>query len=362
LALPVVGVFSAAGAKAQDWNTWMEAGMLTAALTAAASVSVMFVLLTRLTTRRRAALIAGTYAWGTLEWGISGQALWQHGGATLALAVALLAFVDRRLVLAGVAVAAMVAFRLNAAVLAIFLLPLVGRRPADWGRFVLGLMPFAVPLAIYNTVAFGSPLHQGYGVQHLHSAVKLQGAQILDGISGLLFSPGRGLLLYSPVLLFAFVGLVRGRSRLLYLCAALATAAYVVAAANSWDWYGGQSFGARRLTDALPLLIILLVPAVDVIVRTRWLWAYVGLLAWSVFVELLAATGWPPGTYWFDRHPEPIRFGTWWSFTDNELVAMLQTNGVALRLLEMSAVLVCGLALGYLTTFLAAGRRRAPAG
>jgi hypothetical protein len=322
----------------------------------------MFVLLTRLTTRRRAALIAGTYAWGTLEWGISGQALWQHGGATLALAVALLAFVDRRLVLAGVAVAAMVAFQLNAAVLAIFLLPLVGRRPADWGRFVLGLMPFAVPLAIYNTVAFGSPLHQGYGVQHLHSAVKLQGAQILDGISGLLFSPGRGLLLYSPVLLFAFVGLVRGRSRLLYLCAALATAAYVVAAANSWDWYGGQSFGARRLTDALPLLIILLVPAVDAIVRTRWLWAYVGLLAWSVFVELLAATGWPPGTYWFDRHPEPIRFGTWWSFTDNELVAMLQTNGVALRLLEMSAVLVCGLALGYLTTFLAAGRRRAPAG
>ena len=132
LALPLVALFAAAGVQAQDWGSWMEAAMLTAALTSAASVAIIFVLLTRLTTRPRAALIAATYAWGTLAWGINGQALWQHGGVALALSIALLALVDRRLTLAGLAITAMAAFRLTAPFIGIFLLPLVGRRPADW--------------------------------------------------------------------------------------------------------------------------------------------------------------------------------------------------------------------------------------
>ena len=362
LALPVVAVFTVFGVNAQNWHAWMEAGMLTAALTAAATVAVMFVLLTRLTTRRRAALIAATFAWGTLEWGISGQALWQHGGAGLALAVALLALVDRRLALAGAAIAAMAAFRLSTPIIAIFLLPLVGRRPSDWGRFLLGTTPFVLPLALYNWVAFGSPLHQGYGTQHIVQALNFQSGELLRGTAGLLLSPGRGLFVYSPVLLFAIVGLVRGRRQPLYPLCALAAGAYVVAAANGWDWYGGQSFGARRITDILPLLAVLLVPAVDAIVRTKWLRVYVVLLGWSVFVEVLAATGWPPGTYWFDRHPEPIAFPLWWSVTDNELVAMLQTPGIAVRLLEMVLLLVGGIGLGYLATFVTNGMRRpAPA-
>ena len=358
LALPVVAVFTAFGVQAENWHAWMEAGMLTAALTTAASVAVMFVLLTRLTSRRRASLIAATYAWGTLEWGISGQALWQHGGVSLALAVVLLALVDRRLVLAGAAIAAMVAFRLSTPIIALFLLPLVGKRLADWGRLVLGTAPFVLPLAVYNWVAFGSPLHQGYGTAYVASALHFQGSLMVDGVSGFLISPGRGLFVYSPVLLFAILGVVRGRRVPLYRWCAVAAGVYVVVTANSLLWYGGQSFGARKLTDVLPLFGVLLVPAVDAIVRTKWIWAYVGLLAWSVFVELLAATGWPPGTYWFDTHPDPIPFSVWWHLTDNELAAMLQTRGVGGRLLEMAALFVCSLALGFLARSIAAGPRR----
>ncbi len=86
-ALPAVALFALAGADAGDWNAWMEAAMLTAAITAALSVAVLFVLLTRITTRRRALLSAGVYAFGTLTWTVAGQALWQHSGAMLALAV-----------------------------------------------------------------------------------------------------------------------------------------------------------------------------------------------------------------------------------------------------------------------------------
>jgi hypothetical protein len=344
LAVPVVAAFTAAGARGRDWHAWMEASMLTAALTTAASVAVLFVLLTRLTTRPRAALIAATYAWGTLAWGVSGQALWQHGGAALALAVALLSFRDRRFVLAGVAITAMAAFRLTTPVMALFLLPLVGRRPSDWLRFVAGAAPLPLALATYNTVAFGAPWKQGYGSSHVTSALSVDGGRLLDGIGGLLISPGRGLLLYSPVLLFAIAGAVLGWRRALYRWCAVAFAAYVVVVANVDQWYGGESFGARKLADALPLAAVLLVPAVDAIVRRRWLWVYLALLAWSVFVEALAAAAWPDS--WFGTHDLTVN-STWWHPFDNETVAALGAGGTGGKLVLTALIFV--LALGAAT-------------
>jgi hypothetical protein len=365
LALPVVALFAAVGVKASNWHAWMEAGMLTAAIATAVSVALMFLLLTRLTTRRRAALIAATYAWGTLEWGISGQALWEHTGASLALVVALLALVDRRLTLAGLALAAMVAFRPSTPILAVLLLPLVGRRVADWGRFLLGVAPFAVALGLYNTIVFGSPIHIGYGVgsysHALTQSFALRGGHLIRGIPGLLVSPGRGLFVYSPVLAFAIFGAIRGRRSPLYLWCAIATIVYVVVIGNDVQWYGGESFGARKLTDVIPLLTVLLVPAVDAIVRTRWIWLYVGLLAWSVFVELLEASAQPP-TLWFNGpHPHDLtQTATWWKPTDNELVTMLQTNGLVPRLIAMTAIIASGIVLGRLANGAIGGLRGVP--
>src|SRR5262249_15778505 len=99
---------------------------------------------------------------------------------------------------------------------------------------------------------------------------------------GLLVSPGRGLLVYSPVLLFAIAGIVLGRRQTIYRCCALALVAYVIVVANIDQWWGGECFGARKLAESLPLFAVLLVPAVNAIVRTRWLWVYLAALAWSV--------------------------------------------------------------------------------
>ncbi len=349
MALPVVALFNLFGAKASAWGAWMEAGMLTAALAAAASVGILFALLRRLTTQRRAALIGATYAWATFQWGVSGQALWQHGGACLALTTALYALTDRRLVLAGAATAAMVAFRPTTPVIALCLLPLIGRRLFDWLRFAIGVLPFALPLALYNWVAFGSPLHQGYGTGHATGFLDLQSGRDLYGIPGLLVAPGRGLLVYSPVLAFAVLGAIRGWRQPIYRWSAIAVVAYVVVIGNDNLWYGGESFGARKLTEVVPLLIVLLVPAVDAIVRTRWIWAYVGLLAWSVFVELVGASE-QPADIWFNG-PKPhdlSSYSTWWSLTDNELVAILRTPGSAVRLAEMAALLLGSVLLGLI--------------
>jgi len=348
LALPVVAGFSAAGVEAEDFNAWLEAGMLAGSITAALSVAVLFLVLLQLTTRGRAALIAATYAWGTLSWGTNGQALWQHAGVALALSITLWALINRRLALAGFAAGAMVAFRLPTAILVLCLLPLVGKRLVDWRRFALGVLPYAVALAAYNFVAFGSPLEQGYGSGHLTNWISINAGNLAEGVPGLLVSPGRGLFVYSPILLFALFGAVRGWGTPLYRWCAVAAAVYVVFAANSINWHGGESFGPRRLADILPLLAVLLVPALDAVWRTRWMWLYGALLGWSVFVQLLGTASWEVAA-WYDER-DLTADGTWWDPVDNELVAILQSAGLVPRLLAMLGILAAGLALGALAT------------
>jgi hypothetical protein len=235
------------------------------------------------------------------------------------------------------------AFRLTAPFMAICLLPLVGRRPRDWARFLLGALPLPVVLAAYNVVAFGSPLKQGYGSGHITSGLHLSAGRILTGLGGLLVSPGRGLFVYSPVLLFAVYGAVRGRRVPLYRACSAAIVLQVIVSANLSWWFGGESFGPRKLADALPLFAVLLVPAVDAIARSRWRYVFGAALAWSVFVEVLAAAAWDDA--WFGRHNLTAK-GTWWHPTDNEIVAILTSGSTYPRLALMAAIAAGGLVLG----------------
>ncbi|MSO96071.1 MAG: hypothetical protein EXQ81_09825 [Thermoleophilia bacterium] len=341
-ALPAIALLALAGTQEGDWSTWMEGAMLTAALTAALSVAALFLVLTRLTIRRRALLCAGVYAFGTLTWTVAGQALWQHSGAMLALSIALLALVDRRLIVAGAALATMVAFRPSAPVIVVCLLPLVGRKPAAWLRLAVGALPIAFALGAFNTVVWGGPLRQGYENGERPGGVGAFGGSLLDGLGGLIVSPGRGLLWYSPVLLLGIVGAIVGWRTPLVRWSAVAALAYLLLMSRFIDWWGGETFGSRLLIETFPLLIVLLAAALDRFASERWFrWAFGITASWSVAVQLLAASSWPPPT-WFGDHDLFLR-SSWWSFTDNELVALAtDTPQLPLRLVGMAGVVAVG--------------------
>ena len=342
-AVPAVAVLAATGTTDADWDTWMEAGMLTASLLTALSVAVLFVALTRLTTRERAMIAAIAYGFGTIAWPVAAQALAQHAGAMLMLCLGLLALVDRRFALAGAALAAMVAFRTTTPVIAVCLLPLVGRSARDWGRFALGALPVGLAVGAYNTAVFGSWHSSGYTATRVGGGSETLSGSFLHGLLGNLVAPGRGLFVYSPVLLFAVAGAVIGwRNPLMRWCA-IAAAADVILFARFNGWSGGQSFGPRLLSELLPLLAVLLVPALDRISGTRWRIVFGIALGWSVAVQLLAAA--TPAHTWFDARP--IRsFGVWWHPLDNEIVTLATTDAMPLHVATMAAIVTAGALLG----------------
>ncbi len=241
---------------------------LSASLIAALSASLLYLLLRRRSSGAVALLLTAAYAFGTTTWVISSQALWQHGMGALLVIGALLVLTGAstapRAVAAGLLCGLIAANRppdaILAAALGVYGLYWASRRHKLWFAAAAAL-PLAA-LLLYNFGAAGNVLG-GYG---LIGKARFFSHDLFAGIAGLLFSPTRGLLIFSPFLLFlvlAFRFLPRGREeRLLTLAMTAAVVLQIVLYAKA-DWRGGLSWGPRYLTSLLPFLVWMLVPVVS---------------------------------------------------------------------------------------------------
>jgi hypothetical protein len=110
-------------------------------------------------------------------------------------------------------------------------------------------------------------------------------------VAGLLVSPGKGLLLFSPfLLLLAFLfrrSLADRADRRLTICLGAAATLQILLYATT-DWRAGYSWGPRFLTDLLPILAWMLAPVLPTLRRpARSLFAF--LVVYSVFVQGVGA-------------------------------------------------------------------------
>lgn len=129
--------------------------------------------------------------------------------------------------------------------------------------FAAGLAIMLAALAYYNYWRFGNPLETGRTVNPHDVARFAYGVftSPLEGLSGLLISPGKGLLLFSPIVIagvLAWPKLTRAHRFIAYtLVGAIAFRLLFIAARS--DWHGGYCIGPRYLVMALPYLCLPLV-------------------------------------------------------------------------------------------------------
>jgi hypothetical protein len=279
---------------------------ISAAVLAALSAALLFVVLRRLTSWRWALALTLLYALGTSTWSLASQALWPHALAELCLVILCAVFLApspsrSALTAAGLVTAIMVANRPQMIVFAAPALLFVWlhlRRHvvAFAGLPVVG----AILLLAYNQTIFHH-LAGGYGdLDHFN-------APLLTGIAGLVISPNRGLLVYTPIMLFAFWGAVQvwrveAPPWLRWLSIGLAL--HVVVHGSFAEWWAGYTYGPRYFTDALPALTIFLVYGLVPLCRVPAMRAVAGALAlYGVAVQAI-------GVYAADdrwnREPVPL--------------------------------------------------------
>ena len=284
LALPVYAWPVLAGASAAAWATQLE--KLAAVVITALSVVCLFWALTGLVARRWALGIAAIYAFGTSSWSVSSQALWQHGPGQLFLAMLLVCLVrgrhdERWLTYAGFAASAAVVMRSTNVLVAVPVLAWVlCTRPRLTARLILFALPPVAGLALYDLRYFGSILGPAGSTTAPIWAFFTQ-TQPIEGLWGVLLSPARGLFVYSPVLVFAVVGVLRalGRGPVRLEPLALGVALVVVVVGQWFRWWGGYTWGPRLLADLTPILCFFLYPLTDALDRHRVLKAVFVLLA-----------------------------------------------------------------------------------
>ena len=306
-----------------------------AALVALTGVILYRILL--LLNLRRAALPAALAAFlGSDLWAVGSQAAWQHGPAAFSLITAIALLLPRpmnrrRLVLAGLATASIVACRLMDVVFAIASLGGLAwrdRRALIW--FVPAPVLGALALLDYNFWFFGSIVGGQARIEQYHARFHgvsgIWSTNLFDGLGGTIFSPNRGLLVFSPWIAVALATLAVPvvRQRLAahsIICVLLASLVpYLVVLSKYSVWWGGHSFGPRYWTDAIPLFAILFAFGLDwTLTRSRALVAISAVtVVFSIAIQSIGAFCYP-STWNAKPNNVDIHHERLWDWRDTEL-------------------------------------------
>ncbi len=317
LAFPFFAPFVFAGADPLNLGLLVRVGHVAAATIEVIATLLLWSVLRRFVSARWALVLVLLYFLGTSVRTVASQALWQHAGVHLAIALALwLVFQARPVALwrefaAGVALGFGAVVRQTTGLLVPFF-PAAHVRATIFA--VIGAAIGVVPLLVYNAVAFGDPLEQGYGTKPFDTSP-------LIGLYGLLFSPSRGLFVYEPYMLFAFATIVllrpgREHLELRLLSLAYAWAATAILYSTYAEWWGGRVFGPRFLDDLAPALFVLLAWGIGHgLLARRAVRALFGLCAaWSLLIFQAAAFVYDQNTW--DLNPtninvDPARLLDW---------------------------------------------------
>jgi hypothetical protein len=238
-------------------------------------------------------------ALGSDLWTIASQAAWQHGPAAFCLMTAILLLRPSptprwRLFFAGIATAFLFSCRLIDGLFAAVILLWVARYQT---KGLLWFLPAPIigglMLLHYNLWFFGDLTGGQAHLERIHRNLhQLPGAwsgNVIEGAVGTLFSPSRGLFVFTPWVLVViatspfFVRKLASHRLVFWLLLALAP--YLLLFSKYAVWWGGHCFGPRYWTDVMPLLAIPLAFGLDwAVTRSH---AAVALFA----VSIVAAIG-----------------------------------------------------------------------
>jgi hypothetical protein len=120
-----------------------------------------------------------------------------------------------------------------------------------------------VPWVALTYLAYGSVLQPYFGSDNL----SLQPA-FLEALAANLVSPARGLLVFSPIVLAAVGGVVVAKSRghldiLQRVSLLTIPLSWILVSGFGSEWWGGNTYGPRFMTDTLPFIFVLSLPLVD---------------------------------------------------------------------------------------------------
>ncbi|HSH05503.1 MAG TPA: hypothetical protein VLL52_23505 [Anaerolineae bacterium] len=303
LATPYVFIMNKIGWNMADIAQQIAAQNIIAALTCFAIFNIIYALC-RLRLSREASLIITTISFfGSSFISILGTAYWNMNPNLLVILITLWLILrhqqqpDNKFTPYLVGLCLFISFLcrpMSAIFIALTLLYLLWYNPLFFLKtsLVAGLGLGAY--LIFNQIELGLWLTPYYAPNYLYESAIYPTPWPLP-LYGLLFSPARGLFIFTPFLLLVLIGVLRYikeiKTPLLYF--ALTWISLHIAIVSRFNhWWGGSSYGPRLLTDSLPAFVLLTIFLWPIIAskftsKKRWLIvsAYIFLGLWGIILH-----------------------------------------------------------------------------
>ncbi len=285
---------------------------------------------------KKALLLTGVFLFGTVNFALLSQAMWQHGTLELFTILGIYFFLNylskpeksSHMFLSGLfyglAVLARPTAALSMVLLQYFLLI---RFNKDIKHLIKIVFPFLLGFLLdfaffvwYNKTFYLGIQNEGYASQIFTNWLSPFPISFL----GVWLSPNKGILIYSPVLIFSLVGLYRAikekvEGKGLYLLFGFIVLFHTLIISLWKHWYGGWSFGYRMSSDILPFLIFLLVPYVSSPVFSKSKSLFYVLFGLSVAVEVFGLVFFDG--IWHAAYDQGFTNTAWlWSIKDSEFL------------------------------------------
>jgi hypothetical protein len=318
---------------------------LAATITTVVSV-VIFYLSSRLKFNRGISLISTfIFAFATNTWMTSSQGLWQHGISNLALVSAIYCLLKANrastisqkiwLVLAGFACGLLPGIRPTSTIFSIAVICYSVFIYRFQSIFLLFGLVSALPSILWNLYYFGN-FTGGYSKMFPESPYLFTWDNFKTAFLGTLVSPSRGVLVYSPIVLFSLPGahkvfkLRLGKDEKFIGCITIASIILIISYFFYKIWWAGHSYGPRFMTDVMPVVCYLinyfseaqLVNLGDNKKNLSYIFLFFIAIMYSTFTQFVGAFGANPGIFW-NSNPLNIDFPQnqyrLWDIRDNPI-------------------------------------------
>jgi hypothetical protein len=265
---------------------------------------------------RRSLLCVFIFVVCTPAWSTASRALWQHGPAMLMLSLALYLMLLARqrpalAQFAGLPLAFSYVIRpINSLSIVVLTLYVLLEYRQYFLRYVFWAMWIIGPFVLLNLAVFHALLPGYYTLYQIFST-----GTLAEALIGNLLGPSRGLLIFSPVFIFAIMGMAlklkrRSWSRLDFALFSIIILHWI--AISIWPiWWGGWSFGPRLFSEMIPYLMFFLISAVPfmTVARRRLIpvqGTFIALVGLSLFIHYRGATD----VSTFDWNSQPVNVDT----------------------------------------------------
>jgi hypothetical protein len=329
-----------------DWTNLAILSHLTGAIIISLASVLLYYMLQALLNlpTKKAMLLTFVYALCTVNLALVSQAMWQHGTVQLLMIAGLIfyfKFFDTKnfTFLYTFSFCFTLAFLsrptaiLPYGLLVLYVLLNHKNKFQNIMWLTLGALVPTLFFLWYNNTFYQVLANQGYSNQLTRNWL----GDFPLSFVGVWLSPSKGILTYSPVLIFSLIGLLRAIKTKplhyrIYVLSALIVLVHTLIISFWKHWFGGWSFGYRMTTDVLPFFILLMVPWISEELP-KYFPLFIGLFALSVIVQLFGLVFFDG--IWHAAYDRGYQHTGWlWSITDSELMFNFRRVLVKLGLLE----------------------------